>query len=195
MFFSVLLFSRKVLVLKDPRRPINKSLSLCSNLKSWQHHCFFMRGLYKTVNGGDMSLLFSFLSSLPSPPFISHSYLPILFLQSLTPVRGIWGALWAPQWVWGRARPTNALWCILSWKSCLWWHEINNQPIICDVRTAWNSELTLYANWLNWLNLGCATITWHPLVKSWDRPPPTNTTLFTILLRPCKNIEWKSYRT
>ena len=28
------------------------------------------------------------------------------------------------------ARPPNALWCILSWKSCLWWHEINAQPLI-----------------------------------------------------------------
>ena len=38
-------------------------------------------------------------------------------------------ALIAPSAGSGGARPPNAVWYILSWKSWLWWHKINNQPL------------------------------------------------------------------
>ena len=112
------------------------------------------------VNGGDLLQKWGVPFLLPPSP---SEGLP------LNPVNmGSRGTLmWASPACPGEARLSNALWCVLSWKSCLWWHKINNKPLRLFVSQL---EFWIYirkeANVLGevliiWLSLQCPAIMRH----------------------------------
>jgi len=77
-----------------------------------------------SISGGDLFAKVECSISLPSLLSLwgPHPLNPIIQLGRLL------GSLWASQWI---RSELYRQWYILSWKSCLWWHKINNQPLIC----------------------------------------------------------------
>ena len=70
------------------------------------------------------------LQSGVSNPFLSFHSLPPPEPHPLSPAMRSGKRCKLPTSGLGGARPPNVLWWILSWKSCLRWHKINNQPFI-----------------------------------------------------------------
>ena len=64
----------------------------------------------------------SLLLPLPFLLFVLSPFIPPSGAHILNPARALWTATVGS----GGARPPNTSWCILRWKSRLWWHKVNN---------------------------------------------------------------------